>query len=157
MVPNRRMRPNSIKILLTWPLILALATEFSLRILDGLSNLLDLSKESFAWVHGRIFTRGLQRIFTWVLRRTFTWVSVSALGRPEITQCSAINCVCTLIQCALLQFFVTLEWVTVIQDIASWASGGAHNAQLFNCICSLVWLVRTCFGNTRSVLGMLWW
>jgi hypothetical protein len=69
----------------------------------------------FTWVH--------QRIFTWVLRRTFTQVSVTALGHPGRTQCSAINCVCTLSQCKLVQFFVTLDWVTGIQDIASGRPG----------------------------------
>ena len=51
---------------------LGLLKEFSLRILDGISYL-------------------------WSYLRPFTRVSVTALGRPGRTQCSAINCVCTLI------------------------------------------------------------
>ena len=70
-----------------------------------------LSKESLSRVYGIIFTRVLRRIFTRVLGRTFTWVSVTALGCLGKTQCSAINCVGTLIQCALVHFFVTLDLV----------------------------------------------
>ena len=64
---------------------LGLLKEFSLRILDEISYL-------------------------WSYLRPFTWVLVTALARPGRTQCSAINCVCTLIKCALVKCNTTSGW-----------------------------------------------